>query len=605
MSIFSSGQNALVYTTSVTGAPGSRVSALLSFLRLLQQRYETALTYQKIGEEKRYSFERCLETLRFTEAFLEKTQLIDSHSDYPLQVAVLGPTQVGKSSLVNWILDAPVAGVSPLAGFTVYPQGFALGVSEHRLESISLYFRHYSRCCSRSESVVNAYDRYLLEAISLQTQNTLTECVLWDTPDFDSIGAIEYRSGVLRVTALADIIILVLSKEKYADWSVWDYVHQCIPLAQPILIVLNKIDLQDYPLLVRSLQEKWYSVCPADRPFPVVIAVPYQGMCSGLEKLDTERQQLLTWITEAQQTVQRATCPQAAHRLLTAHWEKWVAPIRREHQLRAKWNQEIEKAFIASLTRYQRDFLDHPHHYETFQRALAELLTLLEIPGIGGALLTARKIITWPLKYVLGRRVTKTDNVETETLLLHQIGEFFYRQLCEFLLLQKNKAIQEAPFWQELATVLRKEEGRLLTRFKQAVQEYYHSFQPEIEKTACGLYEHLQEHPALLNGLRATRVTADAAALAITLHTFGIGVQDFILAPAMLSFTSFLTESALGHYVDKAASDLKQRQLAEVKKLLHSTLRAYVVELPCHIDNVRQFDISPETLDLAQSQWSR
>ena len=46
--------------------------------------------------------------------------------------------------------------------------------------------------------------------------------VLWDTPDFDSIDSATYREGVIRTIALADIIILVVSKEKYADQSVWD-----------------------------------------------------------------------------------------------------------------------------------------------------------------------------------------------------------------------------------------------------------------------------------------------------------------------------------------------------------------------------------------------
>ena len=65
----------------------------------------------------------------------------------------------------------------------------------------------------------------------------------------------------------------------------------------------------------------------------------------------------------------------------------------------------------------------------------------------------------------------------------------------------------------------------------------------------------------VLNSLRATRVTTDAAAIALTLHMGGIGVHDLIFAPAMLTVTSLLAESAIGSYMHKVEHELKQHQL--------------------------------------------
>jgi hypothetical protein len=45
--------------------------------------------------------------------------------------------------------------------------------------------------------------------------------ILWDSPDFDSISAGVYQRGLLELLGRADAYVVVLSKEKYADLSVW------------------------------------------------------------------------------------------------------------------------------------------------------------------------------------------------------------------------------------------------------------------------------------------------------------------------------------------------------------------------------------------------
>ena len=100
----------------------------------------------------------------------------------------------------------------------------------------------------------------------------------------------------------------------------------------------------------------------------------------------------------------------------------------------------------------------------------------------------------------------------------------------------------------------------------------------------------------MLNTLRATRVTADAAVLAITLYTGGIGLQDLIIAPAMLTLTNLLTESAIGSYMEKVESDLKAQQLAAVKEHLFAQLSQRLHALPNLIKTETHFGISPEQL---------
>ncbi|MDD2659764.1 MAG: 50S ribosome-binding GTPase, partial [Methylococcales bacterium] len=101
---------------------------MLEFIQLLNQRYQTVLR-QSGNAAGKIVYQQRIDQLFLTEAFLRKGQLISSSAEQPLQMTILGPTQAGKSSLVNVLLNSDVAGVSPLAGYTVHPQGFCHGLS--------------------------------------------------------------------------------------------------------------------------------------------------------------------------------------------------------------------------------------------------------------------------------------------------------------------------------------------------------------------------------------------------------------------------------------------------------------------------------------------
>lgn len=577
---------------------------MLDFLRLLQHRYSIVLGQLPSGDSlQRQSFRRLQKSLAFSEAVLEKDELIGRHPDHPCHIAILGPTQAGKSSVVNWLLGGNLAEVSPLAGYTVHPQGFALVADTARLDELSGYFRGYLRT-HRGELNHGQLDCYSLDTLaSDESSSLLQDCVIWDTPDFDSVHADDYRDAVLRVAALADIIVLVVSKDKYADLSVWEFMTLLAPLNQPTLIVLNKTDAESAELLPSSLREKWRT-SRKDEP-AYIEALPYLPASRRMSDLESERMRLLHHLQKLRTQVKRQDYPQRARSLIKRHWPSWTCAIHEEHRLSADWDQRVRLALHDSLDRYQRDYLNHPLHYETFQRALAELLTLLEIPGLGGTLLAARRAVTWPVRQLtrLGRRHRQdADRQAGEAAVLNQLAEHALTRINESLLLNAGDTIHEQTWWRHLNGQLLKEKPILLSAFGTATRAYMTDFQPEIEKTAQSLYEHLKKSPAVLNTLRATRVTTDAAALAIALHTGGIGVQDLVIAPAMLSLTTLLTESALGRYMHRASEQLKRTQLAKVEALFESQIRQPLANLPRNLDPGSRLDISPDTLAAAESR---
>ena len=576
---------------------------MLDFIRLLKQRYKTVLAEGLEGGE--YNFQSSLNSLTLTEAFLEKGRLNQQQPKHPIQIAIIGPTQAGKSSIVNLLLGDAAAGVSALAGYTVHAQGFCLNTPRNALNWLGDFFQGYERLAYQDLP----HDRphcYALEQISEQANHSLPPCVIWDTPDFDSIDAEGYRDSVLRTAALADVILLVVSKDKYADQSVWDMMTLLEPLGHPTLICLNKLTPEAKDMLLPSLREKWQQ-SRNDKPFSIsTLPYAYEGLSSL--SLESELQNLYQQLNQAIADQQRRQHAKYATQLLNSHWQSWLAPIRAEQQLQHQWQALVDMQLKDILVSYRREFLDHPQHYGTFQRAIAELLTLLEIPGFGAVMSKARRVITWPLKKIFGMGnagknggPTVEDSKEMEVL--SQLTRHLMIQTAEGVLLKMEEMPEQSHWWKSLNATLRSDKTELQDHFDQDMRQYYADFQPEVEHAAERLYQRLEKHPTILNSLRITRAGIDAAAVGLLLHTGGIGLHDFIIAPAVLSLTSLLAESALGSYMDRVIADLKRHQLKAVdQKLFSGSVKQRLYLIPEQLNNPNQFNISSTEVQAVEAQ---
>ncbi len=228
---------------------------MLEFITTLKQRYQV-IQFSLVEQSTQWlAFQASIEQLILIESFLHKGQLIEQRRA-ALNIAVIGPTQSGKSTIANLLLNQEVAGVSPLAGFTVHPQGFAIALNDDVLSGIEAHFDGFQKVEQFSLSP-EKYNSYSIKEIH---SDNLPHCLLWDTPDFDSIDAHSYREGVLKTLALADVLVLVVSKEKYADQSVWETMALLESLHQPVLVVLNKLLADSQLLVIDSFKERWQQV---------------------------------------------------------------------------------------------------------------------------------------------------------------------------------------------------------------------------------------------------------------------------------------------------------------------------------------------------------
>ena len=578
---------------------------MLDFIQLLKNRYLNLITYQVSDDTQVTLYQQRIEQLILAESFLKKGQLISTHSERALQVVVIGPTQVGKSSIVNLLLNNTIAGVSALAGYTVHPQGFLAGVSGHDHQWLEGHFGDFRRVEMKDLNAQD-YNAYSLMPADKVPPTPLPDCLLWDLPDFDSIDAAGYREGVLTTIGLADIVVLVVSKEKYADQSVWEIMALLEPLKLPTIIIVNKLVADSQQAVLLSLGDKWRQA--RKDAVPTIIPLNYQS--SG--RLETwpqvEFESARRAFTEA--VSQRRPSEQSSFEkaYLNQHWQGWLAPIREEETALKTWGQLLDHAVKEALAQYERDYLEHPHHYETFQNALLELLTLLEIPGFAKILSKIRRVLTWPVRQVFrwgrfGKRSSDAVDISQEINLLNQKAEHFLIQISEKIIDQIDDEPEKAQWWKEMNAVMRSNRQEIMEGFGQAALVYHEDFQGEVEDIAQRLYRKLQDQPAVLNSLRATRLTTDSAAIALAIKTGGIGLQDLIITPLMLSVTSLLAESALGSYIGRLEMELKQKQLATVKQQLFlAAMKVPMAKLPEQMEQNKRFNISLDRVEQAEQQ---
>ncbi|MCK5889494.1 MAG: GTPase domain-containing protein [Methylococcales bacterium] len=568
---------------------------MLKFIQLLNQRYQAHIATQQRDDVHAALYQQRIEQLLYTEAFMRKGELLSSHPDTPLQIVVIGPTQAGKSSISNLILNTDLAKASPLAGYTVHPQGFCHQVTVDDCIGLKSYFGRFQQL-TLGQLDVEKHDCYSLTDDNISSP-LLPESVFWDTPDFDSIDSVDYREGVIRTIALADIIVLVVSKEKYADQSVWEMMSAIEAFHQPTLICINKLAEGTEDLIINSLKDKWQHA--RQDTFPDTVPMFYQKETRSPEWPEAANDQFV----KLARIVSHKKHLDYQDELLNKYWHQWLEPVVAEHEAEALWRSLVDQCVEEAVVEYKRDFLDHPHYYETFQNTIIELLSLLEVPGFASVLTKTRRVLTWPLRKLmsLGKKIISPDS--QEEAILNQIGEHLLISLSDQLLEKIDSDTKQSKWWKDSYCLVREKKEGLLEDYEEAVDGYLVDFQDDVHKAANKLYNKLSEQPILLNSLRATRVTTDLAAIVLILETGGIGVHDLIITPAMLAITSLLTESAIGSYISKVEAELKRHQLKTVKEgLFVASLQQTLYALPEQLSKNGRFNISPEQLKQAEQQ---
>jgi len=579
------------------------------FLGSLKTRYQRLLESGGVDNNARDDLRNRLNSLRLAEALHRKIESNRQQPEHPLQVGILGPTQAGKSTLSNALTGVSQAGVSALAGYTVHAQGFGIISRGHAASMqavLDIVFNDFQETPVTDLDPEN-YQQFSISYSEADETGSLPSSIIWDSPDFDSIESRGYRSAVLRVAALADVLIFALSKDKYADRSVWDMMQLLQPLNKPSVIVVNKLSDEDRDTVLSALSKRVTTTFTKVKP--TVVTIPYirnlDETASTIPKPAIE--QIHEVFSKHPLQASRQSQTNGLDSLIEQHWDDWVEPVVREHKALENWQELVRIETEQVVEHYRKEYLEHPKKYDTFNRAVAELLTLLEVPGLAKPLIATRQLVTWPVRQLLN--ISGVSGAASDTSTTNQLELNTLMHGCSNLLSQlQNSSLDRnsdpsdadsSQWWLAVNRQLRQEQGRISHKFQQQAETYQQDFQSEIDLAAHALYKQLQQQPAMLNSLRAARVTTDAAAIVLAVKSGGLAASDLLIAPAMLSVTSMLAEGAIGKYMETVKKQLQAKQLEEVKKLVEKELAITLKKLPGELDNDQFFSMSPEELATA------
>ena len=157
-------------------------------------------------------------------------------------VAVVGGTNIGKSVIFNHLAGCQASAISPLASGTKHPvclvpPGFAL---RHNLQEIFQGFELHE--WTRSEAALEDHPRHqLFWRTSPQTPANL---LVLDTPDIDSDAPVNWlRADCVR--HCADVLIAVLTQQKYNDAAVKQFFRKAAAEDKAVILVFNQCQLPD------------------------------------------------------------------------------------------------------------------------------------------------------------------------------------------------------------------------------------------------------------------------------------------------------------------------------------------------------------------------
>ncbi len=163
-------------------------------------------------------------------------------ADAYLIVAVVGGTNIGKSVIFNHIAASPLSASSPLASGTrnpvcVVPVCFE---KSHELSAIFPEFDLRPWTSANDALTETADDRIYWRSVTGTPPNLL----ILDTPDIDSDVQVNWKraDGIRRV---ADVLIAVLTQQKYNDAAVKQYFRKAAEEGKLVLVVFNQCQLPE------------------------------------------------------------------------------------------------------------------------------------------------------------------------------------------------------------------------------------------------------------------------------------------------------------------------------------------------------------------------
>lgn len=507
----------------------------------------------------------------------------------PPLIVIAGGTNVGKSTVFNWIVGDGVASSSPLARHTKAPTVY---VHQGELGALQngAFLPRYQRLVLTSplDPAQEPEDQSAYFLLSHE-RDDVRGVVLVDSPDIDSTHE-KNRRVAEDLLFLADRVLFVATPEKYNDELCVRYLRQACELLKTLTCVLNKgadeeVARDFSEVVVPSLgQEVHVLNLPfvTPKPDPQTDA-PYRD--------ELQRAVLLS---PAEGVELRRQALRGARARLASDLELLNSRMREELSELDRIRSEVELSLDACQDEYTR-FLNSLEFYE-LDRVFERVLDYFKIPVIDAVYARFRNAVRW-----IGSTVSGQEAGSSRKLKLQARTEQD-RQKAKSLIEATRAAVLELPYQHTLAlkeAAPRWVEG-LASPSVEAFNKDVDAFQERaaaeaerwIEEQTRHHVELLEKHPYARAALRTVKGTFQIGfGLLSAKLTGGFGPWDLLIGTATERSVKRILEAAGGYvHYQSLKSEFANTRAGLFRDLLRESVgEPLLARLPA--------GIAPERLD--------
>lgn len=505
----------------------------------------------------------------------------------PLHIVVVGGAGAGKSSLVNFLVGAPVAETNPQAGFTRHPVAytlvrnllpwFAADQLLHRLRRLD-----YPSPANLDEDV------FQIRAVSLtdEAQSVLPHAVVWDAPDMTTWQAAGYVARLLEVIGIADLVIYAASDERYNDTIPTQYLHLILQVGKPVITCLLKMQENQAASLVDHFRSEIIARLPECTKVSACLAVPFMAteelldpLVKGKRYREPVYQAVRWWIDRPQQTRKEVIRHEVDY--LENTEDALLSLARGDLQALETWRDVVLKGEHEFRTRYIKEHLTG-EQFPRFNESLVRLIQQMELPGWGQLVSKTLWVVRTPYRLLKDLVTKAATNAPAAHLAEEPVLTAGFNSWLD-LLRRETAARQDLhPIWMQIkagfATSL-VEQARL--QLQQCLRDFQNQISLEVERTARAIYEDLEKHPAALNTLRGTKFSLEALTIGGTIASLGAtSLLNFAAVPLVASLTQELIEYLGKQYVDHQREKTRNRQRELFERTIVEPLSKWLVNWP-------------------------
>src|SRR5262249_35230786 len=206
-----------------------------------------------------------------------------------------------------------------------------------------------------------------------------------------------------------------------------------------------------------------------------------------------------------------------ANYYLVAYQEQLLNAARHDLAALQGWRSLVQEGQFEFDTRYRREFLSG-ERFPRFDEALARLLALFELPGVGRILSGALWVVRTPYRLLKGLFSKALRRPETPNLPELPVLEEALNGWLDLLRKEAARRADTHPVW---AHIDKGFAGGLAEQARERFQQAFRGFQlglaNEVDRTARSIYEELEKNPVALNTLRGTKFALEVASITGTI----------------------------------------------------------------------------------------